>query len=61
MITVPHSGNLLIFAATDLQKKKKKRERERKYSVFPRENRPAQVKASFGGRCAHVGVWGEVV
>ena len=57
MITVPHSGNLLIFAATDLPKKKKK-ERERKYSVFIRENRPAQVKASFGGRCAHVGVWG---
>ena len=56
MITVPHSGNLLIFAATDLPKKKKKRERERKYSVFLRENRPAQVKASFGGRCAHVGV-----
>ena len=35
--------------------------RERKYSVFPRENRQAERKVSFGGRCAHVGVWGEVV
>ena len=65
MITMPHSGILLIFVASDLPNlqiyQKKERMRERKYSVFPRENRQAERKASFGGRCAHVGVWGEVV